>query len=71
MVLVILAAIVVVPIAHYIISNWLGNFAYQAPLNYSVFVFVALLALVFTFIAVGFQSLKTARTNPVEALKYE
>lgn len=71
MILVLLAAIVVIPIAHYMISNWLGNFAYQGPLNYSIFVFVALLALAFTFIAVGFQSFKTARRNPVEALKYE
>ena len=71
MVLVIVAAIVVVPIAHYMISKWLGNFAYQTPLNYSLFVLVALLALVFTFIAVGFQSFRTARTNPVDALKYE
>ena len=70
-VLVILAAVLVVPIAHYMITNWLGNFAYQGPLNYGIFVFVALLALVFTFVVVAFQSLKTARTNPVEALKYE
>jgi putative ABC transport system permease protein len=71
LVLVVLAALMVVPIAYYIITNWLGNFAYQAPLDYSLFVLVALLALLFTFMAVGFQSLRTARTNPVESLKYE
>jgi putative ABC transport system permease protein len=32
---------------------------------------VALAALVFTFVTVAFHSLKTARTNPVESLKYE
>jgi putative ABC transport system permease protein len=71
MVLVILAAILVVPIAHYMISDWMGNFAYQTPLNYSIFLLVAVFALLFTFLAVAFQSLKTARTNPVESLKYE
>lgn len=71
LVLVVLATVLVVPIAQYIISDWLGNFAYQAPINYGIFLVVALLALLFTFLAVAFQSLKTARTNPIEALKYE
>lgn len=71
MILVVLAAILVVPLAQYIISDWLGNFAYQVPLNYGIFVLVLILALLFTFVAVAFQSLKTARTNPIEALKYE
>jgi len=41
------------------------------PLNYGIFILVAILALLFTFVSVTLQSLKTARTNPVEALKYE
>ena len=51
--------------------QWMGNFAYQSPLNYSTFILVALVALLFAFLTVAFHSLKTARTNPVESLKYE
>jgi putative ABC transport system permease protein len=71
MVLIIIAAIIIVPLAHYLISSWMENFAYRTTVNYSLFVVVAVFALLFGFVTVAFHSLKTARTNPVEALKYE
>ena len=71
MILVIIASILVVPVAYFIITDWIGNFAYQSTLNYFVFVTVGLLALVFAFITVAFHSLRTARTNPIQSLKYE
>jgi putative ABC transport system permease protein len=71
MILVILAAILVVPVSYYIIKQWLGNFAYQVNLNYVLFILVAVVALLFAFFTVAFHSLKTARTNPIDSLKYE
>jgi putative ABC transport system permease protein len=71
MYLIIVAAIIIVPVSYYLIRYWLGNFAYQAELNYVLFVIVALVALLFGLLTVGFHSLKTARTNPVDSLKYE
>jgi putative ABC transport system permease protein len=71
MYLVIISAIIVVPVSYYIISRWLGNFAYQTTLNYFMFAFVAFVALLFAFLTVAFHSLKTAQTNPVDSLKYE
>ena len=71
MLLIIIAAILVVPVALYLITGWMENFAYQTPLNYYLFGVVAILALVFGFLTVAFHSLKTARTNPIESLKYE
>ena len=71
MYLVIIAAILVFVPAYYVVSKWMGNFAYQTTLDYSTFVVVAITALIFAFLTVAFHSLKTARTNPVESLKYE
>ena len=71
MYLVIIAAILVFVPAYYVVNTWMADFAYQASLNYSTFIFVAFVALVFAFLTVAFHSLKTARTNPVESLKYE
>ena len=71
MYLVLIAAIVVILPVYYVINQWMENFAYRTTLNYSTFIFVALMALVFAFLTVAFHSLKTARTNPVESLKYE
>jgi putative ABC transport system permease protein len=71
MFLVIIASIVVVPVAYYIVTDWMGNFAYQTTINYLVFLLVGGLALVFAFFTVAFHSMRTARTNPVQSLKYE
>ena len=68
---IIIAAVVIIPISYYMITEWMGNFAYQTDLNYFTFGIVAVLALVFAFLTVAFHSLKTARTNPVDSLKYE
>ena len=71
MYLVLIAAFLVIPASFYIVSKWMGNFAYQTTLSYMTFGAVTALALIFAFLTVGFHSLKTARTNPVESLKYE
>ncbi|HYC83852.1 MAG TPA: ABC transporter permease [Chryseosolibacter sp.] len=71
MYLVIIAAIVAAIPAYYAINQWMGNFAYQVKINYVTFGLVGLLALAFAFVTVAFHSLKTARTNPVQSLKYE
>ncbi|MBA4055665.1 MAG: hypothetical protein C0490_13200, partial [Marivirga sp.] len=71
MYLILVASVIIIPVAYLIITEWMGNFAYKTHLNYSIFVVVALLALIFGFVTVAFHSLKTARTNPVDSLKYE
>lgn len=71
MYLVLIAAVLVIPAAFYIVTKWMGNFAYQTTISYLTFGVVTVMALLFSFFTVGFHSLKTARTNPVESLKYE
>lgn len=71
MVLVIIASVLVIPLAYYVITDWMGNFAYQTKLNYLVFGLVAFVALLFAFFTVAFHSIRTARTNPIQSLKYE
>jgi putative ABC transport system permease protein len=71
MYLVLVAGVLIIPAAYYMIHNWLGNFAYQTNINFVTFGVVTLLALLFAFLTVAFHSLKTAHTNPVESLKYE
>jgi putative ABC transport system permease protein len=71
MYLVIIAAICIVPISYYVISQWMSNFAYQTSISYTIFALVAGLALLFAFLTIGFHSLKTARMNPVNSLRSE
>ena len=71
MYLILIATVAIIPITYYLITKWLGNFAYKMELNYMTFGIVAVFALLFAFLTVAFHSLKTARTNPVDSLKYE
>lgn len=71
MYLVIIAAVLIVPIALAVINQWLSNFAYQGGLRYETFILIGALALTITFLTVAFHSLKTAYTNPAVALKCE
>jgi putative ABC transport system permease protein len=71
MVLILVASALIVPLTYWLMSRWMGNFAYQTKINFLLFGVVALLALFVSFLTVAFHSLKTARTNPAEALKYE
>ncbi len=71
MYLVLIAALLIIPAAFFTITQWMSNFAYQTNISYLTFGLVTVFALLFAFLTVGFHSLKTARTNPVNSLKYE
>lgn len=61
------------PLAVWAISQWMQNFAFRISLLNYWWVFVAggLVALLVGAITIVAQALKAARTNPVEALRYE
>ena len=48
-----------------------SGFAYRAPINILLLGMILIGSLLFVLIVTAFQSLKTARTNPVNSLKYE
>lgn len=61
------------PLAFWLVKDWLGNFAYQIELmNYWwVFPAAGLLAVVVGILSMLYQSWTAARSNPVDALRYE
>ncbi len=69
--LVMLSAVIVAPVSYWAINRWLDNFAYRTELNYMLYLIITLAALGFVFLTILFQSLKTARANPIDSLKYE
>ena len=68
---VLIANIIAWPAAFYVMNNWLKNFAYKVNLNWSVFVLAGIIALITALTTVSFQTIKAARANPVNSLKYE
>ncbi len=65
------ANIIAWPVAYYAMSRWLRNFAYRTPVSLWIFLAACGLTLGLAMLAVCGQSLKAARTNPAESLRYE
>jgi putative ABC transport system permease protein len=69
--LIIVSFVLAVPVAYYLVNDWLNNFANHIELQWWLFTIPGLMVLVITILVVGMKMLKTARMNPVEKLKYE
>ncbi len=69
--LVLLANLIAWPIAYYLMRDWLSGFAYQTDLNALPFIVSAIMALIIAFGTVSLQAIRAARSNPIDALRYE
>ena len=70
-VLIIVASLLAWPAAYLFTRSWLDRFAYRIDLDPSVFLAGSLLVLLIAFCTISFQAIRTARANPVDALRYE
>ena len=69
--LILLSFVLAVPVAYYVVNDWLSNFSNHIELQWWLFTIPGLMVLLITMLVVGMKMLKTARMNPVEKLKYE
>jgi putative ABC transport system permease protein len=68
---VVIANLIAWPAAWYFLNEWLNNFAYHIEIRLYHFFWGALFALFIALATILSHTLKTARRNPVESLKYE
>ncbi|MCR4865280.1 MAG: ABC transporter permease [Bacteroidales bacterium] len=66
-----IAFVIGVPLAWFIMHRWLNGFGHKISLHWWIFVVAGLAVAIIAVISVLYQSIKTARTNPAEALKKE
>lgn len=59
------------PLAFLAMNNWLHNFAYRTKIELSVFIFAGLISTILGLMTVGFHTVKSARANPADSLRYE
>lgn len=69
--LVLLGNILAIPLIWYFGNDWLNDFAYHTSINPIIFVITMIITALIAFISVSFQTYKTAKLNPVNALRYE
>lgn len=68
---VLLANLIAWPAAYFAMQKWLQNFAYRAPIGIVVFLISGGAALLIAYFTVSYRSIKSARANPVDSLRYE
>jgi len=54
-----------------LLEQWPQTFAYRIPLKFHYFVLSGLAALLVAVVTISHHTLRSARANPVKALKYE
>ena len=69
--LIIISILIGLPIAYYIMDNWLQNFDIRTSLSWWLFLGTALFTLLISILTVSWQTYSAAKNNPVDALKYE
>jgi putative ABC transport system permease protein len=68
---ILIANLIAWPVAYFTMSKWLQNFAYRIDVHIWMFVLSTFVALLIALITVSYQTIKAARTHPVNSLRYE
>ncbi|MDR0294838.1 MAG: ABC transporter permease [Prevotellaceae bacterium] len=66
-----LVFVIALPVAWYVMQQWLERFTYRTSLDWWIFALAGLLVLLVSVISVSLQSWRAATANPVDAIKIE
>jgi putative ABC transport system permease protein len=66
-----IASVIAIPVSYYMLDRWMQNYAVKAPVNWWLFIQGILIVIVLQTVVTIWQTLRAARRNPVESLRYE
>lgn len=69
--LILIAFVIVTPIAWYAMNQWLSDFAYKTSIHPAIYIGAALAVLTIAFLSILYQALKAAVVNPSDTLRNE
>lgn len=69
--LIVLSFVIVSPLTFFLLRTWLQNFAYRVSINPLLFLAGGAIALLIALLTISFHTIRSARANPVKALRYE
>jgi putative ABC transport system permease protein len=69
--LVLISFVISVPVAWYLSTQWLNEFAFRIDLGLQPFIIGGLSAIIIAIATVSYHTIKVATANPVDSLKYE
>ncbi|HOB84531.1 MAG TPA: hypothetical protein PKX27_09910 [Bacteroidales bacterium] len=71
LILIAISILIAVPLAYYIMSNWLENYVYRTNIGLILIILAALLTLVITFLTIGYKAYQASVMNPANSIKTE
>ncbi|MCR9254048.1 MAG: ABC transporter permease [bacterium] len=66
-----IAMVVILPVVHYSMNNWLENFAYHIDPHWLIYPISTLAMLLMILITISFHTVKAAKANPIRLLRDE
>lgn len=66
-----LAILIASPLVWWLMNDWMQNFAYRTSISVSIFAIAGTMVLLVALVTVSYQTLRAARTKPVDSLRYE
>jgi len=69
--LIVTSTLLAVPVAWWVMSDWLNNFVFKIEINIWVFLLTGMGTLLIAWITIGYLTFHTASLNPVDTLKEE
>jgi putative ABC transport system permease protein len=69
--LIIVSCLLASPVTYWLLSTWLNSFAYRIEINPLLFLAGAGIALAIAVATISYHTIRSARSNPVDSLRYE
>lgn len=69
--LIIISFVVASPVTYWLLQKWLQEFAYRVTINPLLFMLGGLIALAIALLTISYHTVRSARRNPVDSLRYE
>jgi putative ABC transport system permease protein len=70
-VLILISFVLASPLTYYLLSNWLEGFAYRIGINPLLFFVGGFIAMAIALLTISYHTVRSARANPVDSLRYE
>lgn len=67
----IISNLIAIPITYFVMSKWLTGFTYHTSMSWWVFVLGIFITVIVSVAVIGIHTIKAAKANPAENLRYE